>query len=133
MINENPYNLLITLVNGKPCDDRNMSKLYHNACEQAHLNSLTITKFKNFSQRIRTHDSITNADYYYSNIDRPLQLPKQPVSTTHVFQLNRKKINEKIKIKTPEPENEEMNILLQQLKDNPELKMKLIEKLKAEL
>lgn len=133
MINENPYNLLITLVNGKPCDDRNISKLYHKVCEQAHFKGLSLTKFKNFSQRIRTHDSITNADYYYSNIDKPLDLPKQPVSTTHVFQLNRKKINEKIKIKTPEPKNEEMNILLQQLKDNPELKMKLIEKLKAEL
>lgn len=133
MINENPYNLLITLVNGKPCDDRNMSKLYHSACEEAHLKNLTITKFKNFSQRKRVEDSMTNADFYYSNIDKPLQLPKQPVSTTHVFQLNRKKISEKIKIKTPQPENEEMNILLQQLKDNPELKMKLIDKLKAEL
>lgn len=133
MINENPYNLLITLVNGKPCDNRNISKLYHKACEQAHLKGLSLTKLRNFSQRIRTNDSITNADYYYSNIDKPLDLPKQPVSTTHVFQLNRKKINEKIKIKTPEPENEQMNILLQQLKNNPELKMKLIDKLKAEL
>lgn len=133
MINENPYNLLITLVNGKPCDDRNMSKLYHSACEEAHLKNLTITKFKNFSQRKRVEDSMTNADFYYSNIDKPLQLPKQSVSTTHVFQLNRKKINEKIKIKPSEPKNEEINILLQQLKDNPELKMKLIDKLKAEL
>ena len=32
---------------------------------------------------------------------------------------------------TTEQENEDMNILLQQIKDNPELKMKLIAKLKA--
>ena len=56
MIRENTYNLLITLINGKTCDDSNMTKLYHKTCVQAHLKELTITKFKKFSKK-ETHDS----------------------------------------------------------------------------
>lgn len=133
MLDENKYNLVVTLYNGKPMDDRNLSKLYHKTCETAHLNNLTITKFKNYSQRQYLKDTKTNADYFYGNLDKPIELPSQSVSRTHVFKLDRKKISEKIKIKLPEQESEDMTILLQQLKDNPELKMKLIKKLKAEL
>lgn len=133
MLDENKYNLVVTLYNGKPMDDRNLSKLYHKTCETAHLNNLTITKFKNYSQRQYLKDTKTNADHFYGNLDKPIELPSQSVSRTHVFKLDRKKISEKIKIKLPEQESEDMTILLQQLKDNPELKMKLIKKLKAEL
>mgnify|MGYP002507990843 FL=1 len=62
---ENPYNLLITLLDGKPCDDRNMSKLYHRVCEEAHLSGLTIMKFKGFSQKSSIDINKTNADCYY--------------------------------------------------------------------
>lgn len=48
MVEENPYALLITLINGKPCDDRNMTKLYHKTCAEANLKELTLTKFKSF-------------------------------------------------------------------------------------
>ena len=54
-------------------------------------------------------------------------------STTHVIQLNQKSINSKIQAVLPQQKNEDMNLLIQQIKDNPELKMKLIAKLKAEL
>lgn len=130
---ENPYDLLIILLNGKPCDDRTMSKLYHKTCEEAHLEDLTLTKFKNFSQK-KMHDyPMTNADYFYSTLTASLVLPKQSISTNHAIKLNTQRINQKIKTISHQPKNNDMNILLQQIKDNPELKMQLITKLKAEL
>lgn len=129
----NPHNLLITLANGKPCDNRNISKLYHRVCEEAHLNDLTIMKFKNFSQKQSADKEKTNADYYYLSIKTELVLPKQKVGTKNNVKLNKTKFNKKIAEIIPKKENKDMKILLQQLKDNPELKMKLIEKLKTEL
>ncbi len=133
MVEENPYALLITLINGKPCDDRNMTKLYHKTCAEANLKELTLTKFKSFSKKESQNQGMSNADYFYATLKHELSLPKPKISTTHVIQLNQKSINSKIQAVLPQQKNEDMNLLIQQIKDNPELKMKLIAKLKAEL
>ena len=133
MIGENPYTLLITLINGKTCDDRNMTKLYHKTCVEANLKELSLAKFKSFSKKESQNQGMSNADYFYTTLEHELSLPKPKVSTTHVIQLHQKKFNSKIQTILPQQKNEDMNLLLQQIKDNPELKIKLIAKLKAEL
>ncbi len=141
IISENPYNLVITLVNGKPCDDRNITKMYHRVCKQSELEGFTLMKFKNFSQKISTRKNMTNANIYYSSFDDEITmpskdrivLPKQKIRTQNRIQLDRSKIIEKMNKKIASQDNKDMQLLLQQLKDNPELKMKLIEQIKAEL
>lgn len=133
MISDNPYNLIITLVNGKPCDDRNLTKIYHRVCKESELVGYTIMKFKNYSQKISAKEDITNADKYYSSINEEIVLPKQKVRKQNRVKLNRNKFTHKMNEKYKVHNNKDMKILLQQLKDNPELKMKLIEQLKAEL
>lgn len=90
-------------------------------------------KFKSFSQKQSVDKGKTNADYYYSSIKTELVLPKQRVGTKNTVKLNKTKFNKKIAEIIPKKENKDMKMLLQQLKDNPELKMKLIEQLKTEL
>ncbi|WP_279006395.1 hypothetical protein [Thomasclavelia cocleata] len=132
MTNENPYDLVITLINGKPCDDRNMTKLYHKARSEASLSNLTLVKFKYYSQKTHKKDDITNADYYYSTLEKPLTLPKQKVNKIHAMKLNNKKINDKIKISITRAKNsQDVNFLIQQLQNNSELRQQLIEQLKA--
>ena len=133
MVEENPYALLITLINGKPCDDRNMTKLYHKTCAEANLKELTLTKFKSFSKKESQNLPKMCIRDSYATLKHELSLPKPKISTTHVIQLNQKSINSKIQAVLPQQKNEDMNLLIQQIKDNPELKMKLIAKLKAEL
>lgn len=129
---DNPYGLVITLFNGKPCDDRNMTKLYHKACNKALLTNLTLTKFKNYSQKEHKKDKISNADYYYSHLEKPITLPKQNVSKVHAMKLNNNKINEAIKHSMPKSKRtQNFDILIQQLQNNPELKKQLLEELRA--
>lgn len=130
---ENSYNLIITLVNGKPCDDRNITKIYHRVCKEAKLNDLTIMKFKNYSQKQSKIDNQTNADMFYSSLDTELSLPKQRVGKLNTIKLNKSHFTDKVNDILNKQDNSDIRLLLQQLKDNPELKMKLIEQLKAEL
>ena len=130
---ENSYNLIITLVNGKPCDDRNITKIYHRVCKEAKLNDLTIMKFKNYSQKQSKIDNQTNADMFYSSLDTELSLPKQRVGKLNTIKLNKSHFTDKVNDLLNKQDNSDIRLLLQQLKDNPELKMKLIEQLKAEL
>ena len=141
IISENPYNLVITLVNGKPCDDRNITKMYHRICKQSELEGFTLMKFKNFSQKISTKENMTNAYIYYSSFNEEITmpskdrivLPKQKIRTQNRIQLDRSRITKKMNKQLAIQDNKDMQLLLQQLKDNPELKMKLIEQIKAEL
>ncbi len=133
MVEENPYVLLITLTNRKPCDDRNMTKSYHKTCAEANLKELTLTKFKSFSKKESQNQGMSNADYFYATLEHELSLTKPKISTTHITQLNQKNINSKIQAVLPQHKNKDINLLIQQIKDNLELKMKLIAKLRAEL
>lgn len=130
---DNPFNLVITLINGKPCDDRNMTKIYHRVCEESKLNDLTIMKFKNYSQKVPKNSHKTNADTFYSSIETELTLPKQRIGKPNTIKLKKNHFIDKINGVLNKQDNSDMKLLLQQLKDNPELKMKLIEQLKTEL
>ena len=90
-------------------------------------------KFKNYSQKVSKNSCNTNADTFYSSIETELVLPKQRVGKLNTIKLNKSHFTDKVNSILNKQDNRDIRLLLQQLKDNPELKMKLIEQLKAEL
>lgn len=130
----NPNNLVITLGNGKPCDIRSLTKMYHVACENGKMKNLTLAKLKTFSTKKVDKSGTTNADYFYSHINEPIKIPDLQKNMVHVLTMTtNREINQKLKFDVFEKKNEDLQLLLHQLQDNAELKMQLINRIKAEL
>lgn len=130
----NPHNLVIMLGSGKPCDIRNLTKMYHTACKNGRMKKLTLGTLKSFSKRQIDENGCTNADYFYSHLDEPILLPDLKKGTLRVMSMvTNQKINKKLRFDVFEKKNEDLQLFLNQLQDDPELKMQLIDKIKAEL
>lgn len=129
----NPCNLVIMLGSGKPCDTRSLSKMYHAACKNGRLKKLTLTKLKGFSKKKMNKKGCTNADHYYSHLDSPVKIPDLQKNPVHVLRLvTQNEFNSKARFEIFEKRNEDLQLLLQHIQGNPELKMKLIDKIRAE-
>lgn len=129
----NPCNLVIMLGSEKPCDTRSLSKMYHAACKNGKLKNLTLAKLKSFSKKQMNEKGCTNADYYYSHLDNPVKIPDLQRNPVHVLRMvTQKEFNSKVKFEIFEKRNEELQLLLHKFQESPELKMKLIDKIRAE-
>lgn len=129
----NPCNLVIMLGSEKPCDIRSLSKMYHAACKNGKLKKLTLAKLKSFSKKQMNDKGVTNADYYYSHLDDPVKIPDLQKNPVHVLRMvTQKEFNSKVKFEIFEKRNEELQLLIHKFQENPELKMKLIDKIRAE-
>ena len=128
----NDYNLVLSLLNGRPYDERNMTKLYHELRKKAKLDRLTLVKLKNFGSK-KMQSGMTNAEYYYSHLMNKLELPKPNLHNHQMMLQQNKKIQKNLFNMIPMPQNKDIDLLVDQLNENLEFKMRLIERLKAEL
>ena len=128
----NDYNLVLSLLNGRPYDERNMTKLYHELRKKAKLDRLTLVKLKNFGSK-KMQSGMTNAEYYYSHLMNKLELPKLNLHNHQMMLQQNKKIQKNLFNMIPMPQNKDIDLLVDQLNENLEFKMRLIERLKAEL
>ena len=93
----NPNNLVIMLGTGKPCDIRNLTKMYHTACKSGRMNKLTLGALKSFSKKQINGNGCTNADYFYSQLNEPILLPDLKKGTLRVMSMvTNQKINKKL-------------------------------------
>ena len=130
----NPNNLVIMLGTGKPCDIRNLTKMYHTACMNGRMKKLTLGALNTFSKKQINENGCMNADYFYSQLDEPILLPDLKKGTLRVMSMvTNQKINKKLKFDVFEKKNEDLQLLLHQLQDDAELKMQFINKIKAGL
>lgn len=94
----------------------------------------TLAKLKTFSTKKVDKSGTTNADYFYSHIDEPIKIPDLQKNMIHVLTMaTNREMNQKLKFDVFENKNEDLQLLLHQLQDNAELKMQLINRIKAEL
>ena len=128
----NDYNLVLSLLNGRPYDERNMTKLYHELRKKAKLDKLTLVELKNFGSK-KMQSGMTNAEYYYTHLMNKLELPKPNLHNHQMMLQQNKKIQKNLFNIIPLPQNKDMDLLVEQLNENLEFKMRLIERLKAEL
>lgn len=128
LVYENTEDLVLTLKDGRPYDDRVMKKNFQKLMEQASLSELTLVKLKNFGQK-QNDKKDTNASLYYEDLEEILQLPERKEDFKDIM---RKKKSMQIKEIFTENLNVEkgmMNELVGALNDDPDLKQELLNKL----
>lgn len=128
LVYENTEDLVLTLKDGRPYDDRSMKKYFQKLMEQASLSELTLVKLKNFGQK-QNDKKDTNASLYYEDLEEILHLPERKEDFKDIM---RKKKSLQIKEIFTENLNVEkgmMNDLVCALNDDPDLKQELLNKL----
>lgn len=131
---ENVNDLVITLSNGRPCDERNLNKMYHKVESKNNLHGLTLSKLKYFSQKKVTKTHQTQADRYYAKLEEPLAMPEPVKACSGLFTLRGKDVlTQSVNLDVFKEKDENIYQLLQQIQNDPKLKMRIISKIKESI
>lgn len=128
------HTFVIDEITGRPYGERLLSRDFAKLKEQMQQTGLTLVKLKNYGLQ-KNENNVNNAMKFYFINPQSLIMPK-PVPKTHEKGgiTNKKKHSFKERLDTYLPvDASDALTLLEQIKNNPELKIKLITKLQEEL
>ncbi len=128
LVYENTEDLVLTLKDGRPYDDRAMKKYFQKLMEQASLSELTLVKLKNFGQK-QNDKKDTNASLYYEDLEEILHLPERKEDFKDIMRKKKSLQIKEIFIENLNVEKGMMNDLVCALNDDPDLKQELLNKL----
>lgn len=128
MVYENTEDLVFTLKDGRPYDDRVMKNAFQKTMKQALLSELTLVKLKNYGQK-QTDEKNTYSNLYYGGLVEPLQLPQQKDDFRLIMKQKKSSEIRKIFTESLNLEKGMMNDLIGAINDDFDLKQELLNKL----
>lgn len=134
LVNRDEHIFVIDTETGTPYGERVFSKNFAKVKEKMNKKDLTLVKLRNFG-KIVDENGISNAQKFYLNYPATIIMPKikHKVHDHRGIVIN-KPSEFKNKMDSYIPvDKKDINVLLEQIQDSPELKMKLINRLREEL
>lgn len=133
-INPKPHEFVIDTEAGNPYGERTFSKLFFKVKKKMKHEELTLVKLKNYGVKMDI-GGISNAVKFYTNNPQSMIFPDiKPKQHDKNGGQQIKNVEIKRKFDSFLPtDTSDLNVLIEQMKSNPELKMKLIHKLQEEL
>lgn len=128
MVFENTEDLVLTLKDGRPYDDRVMKKYFQKTEEKASLSEQTLVKLKNYGQKL-ADDKNTNSCLFYDSLEEVLQLPICKDDFRNIMKKKKSMQIREIFTENLNIEASMMNDLVGALNDDPDLKQELLNKL----
>lgn len=128
LVYENTEDLVLTLKDGRPYDDRVMKKYFQKTAEKASLSEQTIVKLKNYGQKL-ADDKNTNACLFYDSLEDVLKLPTHKDDFRIIMKKKKSLQIKEIFTDNLNIEAGMMNDLVGALNDDPDLKQELLNKL----
>lgn len=135
---DDTYSTLFNYDKDSPYDDRVINNQFKKLLEDSELSDLTLVKLIRFGGK-KNSEGFLNSDIYYSNIVHPLKCKEPDIEDVRKH-LNsqysmkyRNKMNKDFKERTtdylPKEDHSDIDALVDLLKENPQIKNKLLNKL----
>lgn len=128
MVFENIVDLVLTLKDGRPYDDRAMKKNFQNTMEKVPVSGLTLVKLKNYGQKYADKKN-TNAALYYDRLEDVLKLPENKENFRNIMRKEKSLHIKELFKENLNIEGAMMNDLIGALNDDLDLKQELLNKL----
>lgn len=128
MVFENIVDLVLTLKDGRPYDDRAMKKNFQNTMEKVPVSGLTLVKLKNYGQKYADKKN-TNAALYYDRLEDVLKLPENKENFRNIMRKEKALHIKELFKENLNIEGAMMNDLIGALNDDLDLKQELLNKL----